>query len=100
MIAHVAFVDCTPQQAVEAARRIAEEVWPVLRRTEGFRSSVFLVDRARDQAMTVTLWENDEARATADASGPPDRRRVFEEIGVRRREAQIFEVLRLEGALV
>ena len=97
MIAHVAFVDCTPEQAEEAARRIAEEVWSVLRGTPGFRSSVFLVDRAREQVMTVSLWESDEARAAADAAGPPDRRRIFEEIGVRRREARIFEVLGLEG---
>jgi heme-degrading monooxygenase HmoA len=97
VIAHVAFVDCTTEQAEDAARRIAERVWPVLRGTPGFRSSVFLVDRAREEVVTVTLWESDEARAAADAAGPPDRRRVFEEIGVRRREARIFDVLGVEG---
>ena len=73
------------------------DVWPVLRGTPGFRSSMFLVDRTHEEVVTVTLWDSDEARRGADAAGPPDRRRVFEEIGVRRREARIFDVLGVEG---
>jgi hypothetical protein len=36
-------------------------------------------------------------RTISPVVGPPDQRRIFEEIGVRRREARIFEVLGLEG---
>jgi hypothetical protein len=72
VIAHVAFVDCTPEQAEEAARRIAEGTWPILSERKGYRGSIFLIDRAREQAMTVALWESDEARAAADAAWPQD----------------------------
>jgi len=93
VIAHVAFVDCTPEQAEEAARRIAAETSPVARQREGFISSVLLVDRAREQVLMVTLWESEEARAATDVAWPKDQPGVFEQIGVRRREARIFEVL-------
>jgi hypothetical protein len=98
MIAHVAFVDCTPEQAEEAARRIAAEAWPVVHQ-HGARASLFLVDRAREQVLNITLWESDEARAAADANWPQDQPGIFEQIGVRRREARIFEVLGQTGPL-
>ncbi len=98
MIAHIAFVDCTPEQAEEASRRIATEVQPVSRQREGFRGTAFLADRGRGRVILLTFWESEEARAAAEAAWPADARvGVFAAIGVRRREAQILDVLWSDG---
>lgn len=58
MIAHVAFVDCTPEQAEEAARQISADVQPIVRHQQGYGGTAFLADRARERVILVTFWES------------------------------------------
>lgn len=86
------------EQAEEAARQISADVQPIVRHQQGYGGTAFLADRARERVILVTFWESGEARAAAEAAWPADDRvGVFEAIGVRRREARVFEVLWRDG---
>ena len=51
----------TPGMADEAARVFNEQVLPIIKAQPGFVSSSLMVNVEKNTAMTVTVWESEEA---------------------------------------
>ncbi len=44
----------------EGIRSVQEEVLPVLQQCEGFRGQLLLVDRAKGEAIGISLWDSEQ----------------------------------------
>ena len=60
MFARSFSIHASPDELDQAIRRLQESA-PTVQATSGFRGGYFLVDRASGDAMTVTLWESEQA---------------------------------------
>jgi heme-degrading monooxygenase HmoA len=67
MHARVTTFKIKPGQA-DAGTRIFQEGIPVVRDLPGFKDAVLLVDRAAGAAMTIALWENEQALRDSSAA--------------------------------
>ena len=68
MFARSFSVHASPDQLDQATQQL-EEATSSIEELDGFRGGYFLVDRASGDAMTVTLWESEEAmRASIPAA--------------------------------
>lgn len=58
-----------PDRVEEAIAIYQDSIIPAARKQPGFVSAMLLTDRSMGRATSVTVWQSDEARAAADASG-------------------------------
>jgi hypothetical protein len=65
-----------PNSAVEFARRLEEQVIPMLREQKGFQDEIAFVASAGPEAFGVSFWDNKE---NADAYGGQPARRSDED---------------------
>lgn len=69
MFARVTTLQSPPDSADQARTTIQQQVLPAVRQIKGFRGLLSLADLASGKAMTITLWESEEAmRASEDAA--------------------------------
>jgi len=59
----------------------------------GNAGGAFFVDRAAGTAMTLTLWETEEAAAETDKFADQSRARTVEATGIQLRDRGAFEVV-------
>ncbi len=83
-----------PADRVDEARPAFEEATRNLRQMQGITEALFLVDRNEGKAMTITIWESEEALRASEAQADEIRRR-----GAEAGEGQITGVTRYEIAL-
>jgi heme-degrading monooxygenase HmoA len=80
----------------EALRRWAEQVetgvGPFVSGLPGNAGAFFLVDRAGGQALTLTLWESEEAARASDEAADRSRARTIAATGVELVERGRYEV--------
>ena len=60
MFARVFSIQTAPDQLEQGIQRLQEST-PAVQALGGFRGGYFLVDRQSGNAMTITLWESEEA---------------------------------------
>jgi heme-degrading monooxygenase HmoA len=58
-----------PDRVDEAIAIYQDSIIPAAREQSGFVSAMLLTDRSMGRATSVTIWQSDEARTAADASG-------------------------------
>ena len=68
MYARVTSIHLTPDQIDTSGRGMPDDVRQALAREPGFKGAFFLLDRQRGKAMTLGLWESEEA-VQASAAG-------------------------------
>ncbi len=69
MHGRVTVIQGTPERADEAVRVLREQVLPRAREMAGFKGVLGLLDRGSGKALSVTLWESEEAmRASEEAA--------------------------------
>ena len=69
MFARVSTYSGAPDRVDESIREGREQIVPAVRQIRGCKGLLYLVDRSTGKAMSVTLWENEEAmRASEEAA--------------------------------
>jgi hypothetical protein len=67
MYARVTRAQTTPENLVSALKRVREQYLPAIR-SEGAKSYLVLIDRTTGKAMTIVLYESDDALQRAEQS--------------------------------
>jgi len=69
VFARVSTYSGAPDRVDESIREGREQIVPAVRQIPGCKGLLYLVDRSTGKAMSVTLWENEEAmRASEEAA--------------------------------
>jgi heme-degrading monooxygenase HmoA len=80
----------------EALERWAEQaenvVLPFVRGLDGNLGAFFLVDRAGQKALTLTLWQSEEAAQASDVAADQSRARTIEATGIELLERGRYDV--------
>jgi heme-degrading monooxygenase HmoA len=87
----------TQEQVDEADRYDRENVLPAARQMEGFKGAITLLDRQSGKALSVTLWESEEAMRASEQEANRLRQESAEAANetienVERYEVGLFEV--------
>jgi len=69
MIAKLRTVTVAPEDVEEGVQYLRNRMLPVAREIDGFRGMVGLVDRVTGKAVTVTLWDDEQALEASEAGG-------------------------------
>ncbi len=86
-----------PEQIEEGLRYDRENILPQARQMDGFKGVIGLLDRQSGKALTVTLWESEEAMRASEQEANRLRQESAEAAsetveGVERYEVAFFEV--------
>jgi hypothetical protein len=72
----------TPESLQKWADHVARQVAPMVSSLPGVAGAVFLIDRAGGAAMTITLWETEEAALLSDQHADASRASTVAASGV------------------
>jgi heme-degrading monooxygenase HmoA len=75
------------------ANAARERVKPMAEALPGNIGAYFFVDRENGKALTLTLWESEEAARSTDESADASRRRTMAETGVELQSAGKWELI-------
>jgi heme-degrading monooxygenase HmoA len=65
----ITHIEGAPDQIDQGTEYVRQTILPAARQLDGFRGVLSLADRAAGKAMTITLWETEEAmRASEEAA--------------------------------
>ncbi len=74
------------------AEHVAANVRPMVERLPGNAGAYFFVDRAEGRALTLTLWQDEDAAVASDATAEQSRERTITATGVELVERGQWEV--------
>lgn len=90
MFARVSTYDGSPDKVEEGIQTVHEIF---IQQEPGFKGAYFLVDRKSGRAMTITLWESEEAVRDTTGVANPLRSRIAQSLGVTQEPmVEIYEV--------
>lgn len=72
------FAGLPPERLEEMVRQYAEEYVPELEQAEGFRGTLFAVDRGAGKATAISLWETKRDLEASDRAADEARARRME----------------------
>lgn len=75
------------------AEHVVTHVGPAVQRLAGNSGAVFVIDRSGGRAVTLTLWESEEAAIASDQFAEQSRARTVEATGVELLERGRYEVV-------
>lgn len=84
--------DASPGRVEEIISRNRDGVLPAARQLEGFRGFFSLVDEEGGQALTLTLWESEEAERASEQAANRIRKGTVEVTGIAMTSAQRYRV--------
>jgi heme-degrading monooxygenase HmoA len=74
------------------AEHVAAQVRPAVEKQAGNAGAVFLVDRLGGRALTLTLWESEEAARASDEFAEQSRAKTMQATGIELVERGRYEV--------
>jgi heme-degrading monooxygenase HmoA len=84
--------DPSPHFEPELIDRLTVRVLEVLPKMDGFEGSYFFIDRKSGKAVTITLWESEEAMQRTEEAVRPLRKEVAEGVSGNIVDVEHFEV--------
>jgi len=81
-----------PAEKLDELAAIARQQLPSAHELAGFSGFYYLIDRANEQALVISLWETEDDLRKVEAGGAAVREHVEAEAGVRSPPAEVFEV--------
>ena len=93
MYARLHTLDTTPETYEQGLAIVRDQLLPWASESTGFRALIGLVDDARETALVLTLWDDEESLEHGAAAGDALSRGAAEASGATRRSLQTFEVL-------
>lgn len=97
MYARHVTVHGSPEKVDEAVRSVRDHVLPVLKDCDGFKGQLLLVDRAKGEAVGISLWDTEANMNASEAKVSAARQQTADQVGasaapeVRLYELPIFE---------
>lgn len=97
MFARVTSLAGAPERAGQGINNFREQVLPAARQLAGFKGAYLLMDRATGEAVSVTIWESEEAMRASEEAASRLRADAVQEVGataeptVRRYEVVVAE---------
>lgn len=82
----------SPEALERWAEQVEASVRPFVLGLEGNVGAFFLIDRAGRRALTLTLWESEEAAQASDEAAEQSRARTIDATGVELVERGRYEV--------
>ena len=97
MFARVSTYEGSPDRMQEGISHARERILPAVRNIAGFSGALFLADRETGKALSITLWESEQAMRDSEEEASRLRSESAEAggetiAGVERYEVPIFEV--------
>ncbi|HZV49542.1 MAG TPA: antibiotic biosynthesis monooxygenase [Candidatus Dormibacteraeota bacterium] len=84
----------TPEQLERWASHVKERVAPMVAGLPGNAGAYFLMDRATGSALTLTLWESEDAARASDEAAEKSRESTIAATGVQLVQRGRYEVVR------
>jgi heme-degrading monooxygenase HmoA len=82
----------SPYRIEQGIRRAQEKALPRLRQLDGFEGAYFLVDRQRGKAISISLWESEEAMHRSEEVVRTLRDEIAGGLGTQTVEVEHYEV--------
>jgi hypothetical protein len=83
----------SPEALQKWAQSAASDVAPMIRKLPGVAGAMFFLDPSSGQAMTLTLWETEEAALASDAHAEASRAATVAATGVELKTRGRYEVI-------
>jgi heme-degrading monooxygenase HmoA len=83
----------SPEALTKWADHVADQVAPMVRSLPGVAGAVFFLDRAGENAMTLTLWDTEEAALLSDQHAEASRASTVAATGVELTGRGRYEIL-------
>ena len=93
MLARISVYRGSPDRIDEAIRYGQEQILPRLEQMEGFEEAYFLVDRLSGKALSITLWESEEAMRASEEAASQLRSESAEAAGETVESVERYEVV-------
>lgn len=93
MVARVTTYEGQVSPDLDGVRMYDQSAIPWLEDAEGFRGLLVLVDRANEQTVSLSFWENEELERQSQEARRRFGELVAEHIGLKREEGEIYEVV-------
>lgn len=71
----------SPDRVDEAVASVRDHVIPVLQDCAGFKGQLLLVDRAKGEAIGISLWDTEENMMASDAKVAASRQQTADQVG-------------------
>ena len=91
MYARVSRYQASPQQ-VDQGIQVFQQTSPQIRQMQGFKKAYLLVDRQSGKAITVSLWESEEAMRQSEAATHQLRTQGAQAMGGSVSEVEFYEL--------
>jgi hypothetical protein len=93
MIARMATLQGSADRLDDGVRNYREQVVPTAQGQAGYKGALLLVDRKAVKAVSITLWECEQAQKASEAAVAQLRQQAAQEIGATQAPSvEIFEV--------
>lgn len=99
MFARVSTYEGPPEQLDRAITHGRERILPAIRNIPGFSGVLYLADRETGKALTITLWESEQAMRDSEEEAGRLRRESAEAGGETIAGVERYEVATLEVSL-
>ena len=93
MFARVSTIQASADRVDEAARLIQEQVIPAMQQQRGYKGGYWMVNRRTGKALTVALWESDEAMRASAAAAEQSRSQATQAVGATIQSVEEYEVI-------
>jgi hypothetical protein len=81
MFARHVTVQGSPEKVDEAVQSVRDHVLPVLKDCDGFKGQLLLVDRAKGEAIGISLWDTEANMNASEAKVSSARQQTADQVG-------------------
>jgi hypothetical protein len=81
MYARHVTVHGSPDRLDKAVLSVRDNVLPVLQRCAGFKGQLLLIDRAKGEAIGISLWDTEENMNASEEKVAPARQQTADQVG-------------------
>jgi heme-degrading monooxygenase HmoA len=97
MYARVTTVKGDPARAEKGIEGFRDGALPIVRKADGFRGGMLLVDRQSGKGIAVSLWDSEDSMNASDSAVKEERTKASRDMGagtptVARYEVAVFEM--------
>jgi hypothetical protein len=92
MYARHVTVHGSPDRVDQAVESVRNDVLPVLRECAGFKGQLLLVDRAKGEAIGISLWDTEENMRSSEDKVAASRQQTADRVGAAQPEVALYEL--------
>ena len=82
----------SPDRIDHAVQSVRDDVLPVLRECAGFKGQLLLIDRAKGEAIGISLWDTEENMRASEDKVAASRQQTADQVGAGQPEVALYEL--------